>query len=130
MALKEWNMSCHYLNGKTGRKEKQMGLNNTTKTVIVGAMLATVVLTSTGFDSPKNYEIVNETYTVKAGDTLWSIASKYVDKNSYGSRDCREFISGIKELNYDSVFSGRPHGMIFPGDELKINYWVKRGENQ
>ena len=36
-----------------------------------------------------------EEYTVKAGDTLWNIATEYKDKN----KDTREYIYELKKIN-------------------------------
>ena len=69
----------------------------------------------------KNYELVEATYTVKAGDTLHGIAETYMAKNNYGPREIREFTSGIKELN-DWLL----HRDIQAGDVLRINYWIKK----
>lgn len=81
-----------------------------------------VALTSCGSTEPKA-TLVSETYIVQSGDTLWTIADHYMAKNTYGTRDIREFYHGIIELNYDSVFASRPDRMIHPGDRLLINYW-------
>ena len=67
--------------------------------------------------------MVQETVTVAQGDTLWRIAERYCAKNTYGARDPREFVQGVIELNYD-VLGKRPDpAMIYPGDQLRINYW-------
>ncbi|TCL40023.1 LysM domain-containing protein [Anaerospora hongkongensis] len=69
---------------------------------------------------------VTEVYTVEKGDTLWSIADRYIAKNTYGKRDIREFYHGIIERNYETVFKNRaPYYFIYPGDNLEINYWIK-----
>lgn len=95
------------------------------KKLIIGAALVVAVATVSGFDGNQaDYELQTEHYTVRQGDTLWAISAKYVDKNSYGPRDNREFMSGIVELNYDEVFKGRTPGLLLPGDVLRINYWV------
>lgn len=96
------------------------------KKVIVGAGLVLAAVMVSGFENKENYQLVEETYIVRYGDTLWSIAGKYMDKNTYGRRDIREFISGIVELNYNRTFKGREPALIYPGDELRVNYWVKK----
>lgn len=95
--------------------------------ILIGAALAVSVAFAAG---AADKEVVKKApieviYTVRQGDTLWSIARRYMDLNTYGSRDIREFVSGIVELNYDEVFKGREPGEIYPGDELRINYWTK-----
>jgi hypothetical protein len=75
---------------------------------------------------PEGAVLVTEYYTVQ-NEVLWDIAAKFIDKNTYGTRDIREFISGIIELNYDRVFKDRPRGEVHLGDVLQINYWIKKG---
>ena len=65
------------------------------------------------------WKLVEDTYTVKTGDTLASIAQEYIKKNTYGPRGLDEFIEGILELN-DKLATD-----ISVGDKLRINYWVK-----
>lgn len=95
--------------------------------ILIGTLAAGLLLTGASEPSGQS-KLVTETYTVKAGDTLWNIAGQYMDKNTYGPRDIREFYHGIIELNHDTVFKGRPPALIQPGDELKINYWVSADE--
>lgn len=92
------------------------------KELLIGLALVATAFTANGFDHKG--ELVEDTYMVVQGDTLWSISAKYIEKNTHGPRDIREFISGIVELNYDRVFKGRKPSMIYPGDELRINYWT------
>ena len=66
-----------------------------------------------------SWTLVEDTYTVKAGDTLTSIAQQYIQKNTYGQRNIDEFIEGIMELNDMTATD------IHVGDKLRINYWVK-----
>lgn len=76
-------------------------------------------------------KMIEETYTVKHGDTLWSVGEKFIVKNTYSARNIREFQEGIYELNYESVFLNRESKgwarpkEVLPGDKLKIVYWVK-----
>ena len=88
--------------------------------VLIGLLIVT--LASCGNAEPKG-TLVTETYIVQPGDTLWTIAETYMAKNTYGPRDIREYYHGIIELNYDTVFANRPNSLIYPGDELQINYW-------
>lgn len=94
------------------------------KKLLICAGLAVLSLTACGFSH--GGKLVEDTYTVKEGDTLWSISAKYMEKNTYGPRDIREFMSGIVELNYDQVFKRREPALIYPGEELKISYWVTK----
>lgn len=91
--------------------------------ILIGTLAAGLLLTGAD-DQPKG-KLVTDTYTVKAGDTLWTIAGQYMSQNTDGPRDIREFYHGIIELNYDTVFKDRPPALIHPGDKLQINYFVK-----
>jgi nucleoid-associated protein YgaU len=88
--------------------------------VLVGILIVT--LASCGNAEPRG-TLTTEIYIVQPGDTLWIIAETYIAKNTAGQRDIREFYHGIIELNYDTVFANRPNSLIYPGDELQINYW-------
>ena len=45
-----------------------------------------------------------------------------MEKNTYGPRELREFIEGIRELNEWLLQRD-----IAAGDTLRINYWEKKG---
>ena len=94
------------------------------RTMMIIILIAAIGLAvvSCGNAQPKG-NLVTETYIVQAGDTLDDISYRYMAKSSK-PRDVREFRDGIIELNWDAVFASRPPGMIYPGDHLKINYWV------
>lgn len=95
------------------------------KLIITAATLAALTF-STGMGSlPEGTKLQTETYIVRSGDTLWAIANRYMIKNTYGPREIHEFKEGIVELNYDRIFKGREPALIYPGDELQINYWTK-----
>lgn len=94
------------------------------KKLLICAGLFTIAFASCGFDH--RGKLVEDTYTVKEGDTLWSISAKYMEKNTHEPRDIREFMAGIVELNYDRIFKGRKPALIYPGDELRINYWIMK----
>jgi len=72
-------------------------------------------------EPPKGH-VVQEVYTVQAGDTLWTVAEKFIPKSSV-KRDIREFISGIEETNYE-LLKDRQRGVIHEGDRLTVTYWV------
>lgn len=100
------------------------------KSILVGgAFVATAALCS-GAVNPWDdggAVLVEETYVVKAGDTLWDIAEEYVAKNTATRRYILEYKSGIEELN---PWLLERKGMIYPGDEIKVTYWVKSEEEK
>lgn len=66
-----------------------------------------------------HYKYVVEDYIVQQGETVEDIAGKFVLKNTYGSREIREFASGIRELN------DIPNNEnIIQGQAIKISYWI------
>ena len=85
------------------------------------------LLTAAAFFSLGGYEgeqeRVETTYVVKSGDTLWDIGETYLEKNTGGRRYILEFIEGIKEINPELA-----QGTIYPGQVLRISYFVKKTE--
>jgi len=108
---------------RIGSEGARTMLNRQHLTTLVFIWLAIVLLTSCGNTEPQG-TLVTETYIVRPGDTLWTISEQFMQKNTYGPRDIREFYHGVIELNYDAVFKDRkPYGLLMPGDRLQINYW-------
>ena len=68
----------------------------------------------------RTWTVVHVSYKVQEGDTLDSIAQKYIQKNTYGVRDINEFREGIREIN--NWLMTRE---LKPGDIIRINYWEK-----
>ena len=102
-----------------------------TKDFIFAGLLVAGAFLCLGADDakpPAGAKLVTETYVVRQGDTLDAIAWQYMEKNTYGQRDVREFREGIIEGNWD-LFSKQGRSVIHPGDALKITYWEK-GEGQ
>ena len=98
--------------------------------LIGGAFIAAATLVSGAvnpWDDGRNAVLVEETYTVRPGDTLWGIAEEYVAKNTGTRRYILEYKSGMEELN---PWLMERHGMIYPGDRLTLTYWVKSEEEQ
>ena len=79
------------------------------------------------WDDGKNAVLVEEVYTVRPGDTLWDIAEEYVAKNTATRRYILEYKAGMEELN---PWLLDRKGEIYPGDEIKVTYWVKSEEEQ
>lgn len=97
--------------------------------LIGGAFVAVAALCSGAcnpWDDTRDAVLVEETYTVCPGDTLWGIAEEYLAKNTGTRRYILEYKSGIEENN---PWLLDRKGMIYPGDRLKITYWVK-GDNE
>lgn len=80
---------------------------------------------SLGMADGKDYRVVEETYTVQQGDTLWTIGEAFMAKNTYGRRYLPEYIEGIKQLNEELVES---HGQVEPGQKIRVTYWVNPDE--
>ena len=93
------------------------------KTIICGVVIGAAFLSTGYYDGDQ--VLVEETYTVKKGDTLRDISEEYLEKNTGGRRYILEFESGIKELN---PWLQGGNVIIHPGDKIRINYWIKGGE--
>ena len=98
--------------------------------LIVGCCITGAAILCSGAVNPwkdgKNAVLVEEVYVVQNGDTLWGIAEEYLAKNTGTRRYILEYKSGIEENN---PWLLDRKGMIYPGDRLKITYWVK-GDNE
>ena len=97
------------------------------RTFVAGAFLAGAAVLCAGmaaYDDGKNAILVEESYTVRPGDTIWVIAEEYVAKNTGTRRSIPEYKEGMYENN---PWLMERHGMIYPGDNLKVTYWVKKG---
>ena len=97
------------------------------KMIVLGLMILTVAYVGEA-EAPKPHgRLISETYIVQRGDNLWDISAKYAAKNTYGTREIREFYYGIIANNFEAVFKNRQPGELHPGDRLIINYFVKEG---
>ena len=86
---------------------------------VAGSALAVLLLTGF-YDGPQ--KLVETTYEVQAGDTLRDISEKFLPLNTGGRRYILEFEEGIVELNPELQ---QDRGTIYPGQKIRINYWVK-----
>ena len=93
------------------------------KSVLIGgAFVALAALFSGAAEQGTDAVLVEEIYTVRPGDTIWGIAEEYVAKNTGTRRYILEYKAGMEENN---PWLMERHGMIYPGDRLKLTYWVE-----
>ena len=93
----------------------------------IGGIVAGAAILCAGMATQEDTHavLVEEVYTVRPGDTLWGIAERYVAKNTGTRRYILEYKEGMEELN---PWLLDRDGMIYPGDEIKVTYWVKGEE--
>ena len=97
----------------------------TAQKIIAGCCIAGAAILLAGACNPWDNGgavLVEETYVVRPGDTLWDIAETYCSKNTGTRRYILEYKEGIYENNPWLV---ERKGLICPGDQLVLTYWVK-----
>ena len=99
------------------------------KAAVAGGIVAGAAIFCAGMATQEDTHavLVEEVYTVRPGDTIWGIAEEYVKKNTGTRRYILEYKSGMEELN---PWLLDRNGMIYPGDEIKVTYWVNGEEEQ
>ena len=99
------------------------------KSILIGGAFVAATSLLSGAVNPwdDGNVLVEETYVVKAGDTLWGIAEEYLQKNTGTRRYILEYKSGIEELN---PWLMERKGMIYPGDKITLTYWVKEEDDK
>ena len=99
------------------------------KAAVAGGIVAGAAILCAGMATHEDAHavLVEEVYTVRPGDTIWGIAEEYVKKNTGTRRYILEYKSGMEELN---PWLLDRNGMIYPGDKLKLTYWVKGEEEK
>ena len=94
------------------------------KAAVAGGIVAGVAILCAGMATQEDTHavLVEEVYVVRPGDTIWGIAEEYIAKNTGTKRYILEYKEGMYENN-PWLLDG--DGMIYPGDELTLTYWVK-----
>lgn len=118
------NVDFGIMKAKKKMRQRRDGwiLRGIKKAAMAGTLFLAAVL-SLGVADGHPWQLVEETYTVQKGDTLWTIAEEYIQKNTYGDRYLPEFVQGIIETNEELVKS---HGQVEPGQKIRITWWEKK----
>lgn len=115
-------MTLFALRVKRARREQERRFK---KIVVNGLVVVALVGSAAIFTGTCNgdQQLIEDSYTVKQGDTLRSIAWTFLEKNTGGRRYILEFEQGIVELNPWIKENGYT---IHPGDRIRVNYWIKK----
>ena len=105
------------------RREFQKAKSLALKGIIGVALIGVSLILTGAYSEPQR--LVETTYAVQKDDTLWAISEAYMAKNTGSDRYILDFMEGIKELNPELL---KTKGEIYPGQKLRINYWVKDRE--
>lgn len=88
------------------------------KKLIALVMLLVAIYIATGFY--ETGKLVEEVYTVKSGDTFWSISEDYLKKNTGKRMYIMELQQNIRDLNPELQEN---HCQVRPGQKIRIKYW-------
>lgn len=88
-------------------------------TIEMVAFLIIIIMVAGAFRCADKPEMIEATYTVKKGDTLWSIAERFCPN----TMDKREYVWKVQKTNEfpDDTY-------LMPNIEIKILKEVKRGD--
>lgn len=90
------------------------------KKLLILALVAAALMCSS-FAEPKTHH-VEVTYYVQSGETLWSVASRYMERQSKYT-DVRELIDDIRRAN--GMMGADLQSKWQPGTEIKIPLEVR-----
>ena len=89
------------------------------KNAVIFLVIIIAVICAVGFRFGDKPEMIEATYTVKKGDTLWSIAERFCPD----TMDKREYVWNVQKMN------GLPDNeYLLPNAEIKILIEVIRDE--
>ena len=99
------------------------------KAAVAGCVIAGAAILCAGMATQEDTHavLVEEVYVVRPGDTIWGIAEEFCEKNTGTRRYILEYKEGMYENN---PWLLDRDGMIYPGDEIKVTYWVKGEEEK
>jgi hypothetical protein len=104
------------------KRARKRRIESAVKKILTTGAFVGAALIAAGFYNG-DQQRVEETYTVKHGDTIWSIGEEYIHKNTGGRRYLPEFVEGIKEMN---PWVKENDYIIHAGDKIQISYWIKK----
>ena len=92
----------------SNRSQKILGITLAIAVIIVSFILGSVVVHARNNAGHSDYTPYYTNVTVMQGDTLWSIAEKYIDRGVYDN--ITDYISQLTKLNHltsDNIYEGQ-----------------------